>query len=281
MHKADALCEKRACLEKEELHYEYVLSGRDYIKIPQQFNQRFVGCTVLGEIVTTKGETMELDLRLKDEGETKKHYAYPWRPEAGNVFYCMPKAGAVVSLYFPSEDEKDAMAINCIRRESEENQANYDAGTKYFGTEDNKAMILGEESMHLVTETKEHVLVNEIDMIDYIGFRFNTSKGIKITCEGVEMESPYISVSAGTSQLIVAGTANAIGVGAALGAMVTGTYAVAAQASEDWKQGEGDPLGDAITETLAKTIGGAIEGGICALAGPMNWGEEAKELLGW
>jgi len=64
-------------------------------------------------------------------------------------------------------------------------------------------------------------------------------------------------------------------------AMVTGTYAVAAQASEDWKQGEGDPLGDAITETLAKTIGGAIEGGICALAGPMNWGEEAKELLGW
>lgn len=361
------ICQKDAKLVNEELIYEYVLAGKEYLKVPQIFNKRFVGCTILGDIVKTKGETMELKLHLKDEGECSKYYAYPWKPEAGNLFYCMPKVGSIVSLYFPGEDERDAIAVNCIRREPLENQGNFDINKKYFETEDNKSLVMADDGMHFFTETVDATIINQITLLDMVSLWIKTAKGMKINCNGLLLYSPVVAIASGTYQGIYAGnqqhtsmelangvfniladdklyllmngfyqdnpfpliddepekgkggfsfgmlanivigivavgviaaacvfalpavlgligvatgTAAAIGAGAAVGAVVTGTFAIGSQASEDYHRGEGENVIDALIETSLKTIGGAIEGGICALAGPMKWGGKLLVNLG-
>lgn len=140
--------EKRANLIDEELVYTYKLVFESYIKQAPIYQNLFSGASILGDIVDARGETMKLSLHLKDEEPGAEQYYYSWKPEAGNMMYCMPQKGTTVSLYFPGKDEQEAIAINCIwKGKNSGSQEYYNPSTKTFCTEDNKNMIIDSEAI--------------------------------------------------------------------------------------------------------------------------------------
>ncbi|MFQ8776468.1 MAG: hypothetical protein ACLR78_01970 [Roseburia sp.] len=63
-------------------------------------------------------------------------YFYQWVPDTGSVMYCMPEKGTTVSLYFPDEDERNAIAVSCIRENGAKCQAMTDTEMKEFRKSD-------------------------------------------------------------------------------------------------------------------------------------------------
>ena len=130
----------------EEILYTYILGNDTFFYEKQYNNTRFAGCTILGDVVSTSNETLQLDLSLRDEENSSCKYDYKWVPEAGNIMYCMPKAGTTVSLYFYNESEKSAVAINCIRTNGGDGKV-FSKEDKIFTTEHDKGFKLSEDAM--------------------------------------------------------------------------------------------------------------------------------------
>lgn len=195
------VCEKNAFLDKDIIIYSYKLVFAPYMWVPTIYNAHFVGGTVLGTIQNIESETMELSLHLQDEEKTQTYYAYDWKPEVGNLMYCMPQKGTEVSLYFPDHDEQNAIAVNCIRRDrtcsSGNNDSIFDASTKTFVTETGKTLVLAPEAMHLCTQGKSEDIVAQLSMVDDICTILSSLKDITITSEaGIGIDSPYIDLIA-------------------------------------------------------------------------------------
>jgi len=373
------ICKKEAEIVNEELRYEYILACSEYIKVQQIFNNRFVGCTILGEVQNANKEEIELKLILENEKKHAKYFGYPWKPEAGNMFYCLPEKNAIVSLYFPNNDEKQAMAVNCVRRESE---GSYDKDTLYFKTEDKKLLSMTKDDVLLVSYTEEISFVNVIAMISNSSLDthfIESSIALGTTSNGLRFSSPAIGIAAAkeiglhasvdnkcsieifgsaplflaaeelclelldylhhdngidngkffpiimdvpeiaepgwswgmalnifvgivavaavaalcvfalpavlTAAGVAAATVTAVTAGATVGAVVTGTFVVVGQAIEDYNNGQAEDWYKVLGSTLLQCIGGAIEGAITALAGPVwqggkfVWSAFGKMLL--
>lgn len=365
------ICEKHAFLEQELLIWEYVLAKEAYLFEPAQYNEYLTGSTILGNTVATEQETVKLELRLQDEEKDDVYHAYQWVPETGNMMYCMPKQGTIVSLYFPDGDEASAMAVNSLRI-GEENTEIYDPSVKSFITEEGDAWVMTDTAIHMLTQTDD-VVTNQLTLLDEEGLLLRSTKAISIHSEsGIVIEGATMLIEAknhigfdqgratqtevnfnffgfyagvfhmvgqnklriilagyykdkgfglimdvpeegqrkltGTMRLnlflgvlavgavaafcvfalpvflgavgVAAGTASAIGAGAAAGAAVTGLFAVGEKTQQDYDRGKATDTWEFLKNIGVKTVGGAVEGGICALAGPVTWAGSKGKILG-
>ena len=134
------ICEKWAKLERGELVFTYRLGkpGLGYGR--KQYNDKISGMTILGEVLSTERETVRLKLDIDEGWNPGGPYAYTWRPETGNMMYCMPQAGTRVSLYFPNYDEQAAMAVNCVRTNGSSCDRMSDPSRRSFVTEHGKEL---------------------------------------------------------------------------------------------------------------------------------------------
>lgn len=215
------ICEKVAKLEQEELIYTYVLAKESFMKIPPMFNPKLTGMSVLGTIQKVSGETMELSLQLKDEQDSTSYYAYDWRPEVGNLMYCMPKVGTVVSLYFPSQDEQDAYAVNCVRKIKTQKEQLFDETTKSFLTEQGKLMALSTSALHLCAmnpqQEQNYAQLSMIDtmqgqqeptirdIVEDMGMMLASNENVKLDAECISMDATYIDFLAGGRIRVISG----------------------------------------------------------------------------
>lgn len=366
------ICEKHAFIEQELLIWEYVIAHEQYLFEPTTYNEYLTGTTILGNTVAAEQEKVKLELRLKDEENEGVYHAYQWVPETGNMMYCMPQEGSIVSLYFPDGDEASAMVVNSLRL-GEDNTEIYDPSVKSFITEEGDAWAMTDSAIHMLTQ-KDDVVTNQLTLLDEEGLLLRSVKRISIHSDtGIAIEGASILIEAktnigfdqgrcteedvsfnffgfyagvfhmvGQDKLrivlagyykdkgfglimdvpeagqrkkftlgmalnlgigiltvgaiaalcvfalpvalgfvgVAAGTASAIGAGAAAGAVVTGLFAVGEKTVEDYNRGEAtDPF--AFWRNIAvKTLGGAVEGGICALAGPVTWAGSKMKIAG-
>lgn len=383
--------EKEAHIESEELLYTYTLVGENYLKIPQIYNPRLTGASVLGNIMQVSGETVELKLNLREEADSSVFYAYDWKPEVGNLMYCMPKIGTTVSLYFPSHDEQEAYAVNCVRRVGEAQERLFDETAKSFLTENGKMMVMASSAMHLCavnqgddTQCAQLSMVDTLptgmadvsmaqvsvdDIFEKMGMLLYSSHDIQVNATSILFHAPYVDLFVGgkicvmtgaaaisgranasivlaaayfsmtadgmvrfvlcgrsgdnsfcviwdepekgsvadTAKLIrniligvavvavvaafclfalpvmlgaagvAAATASSIAMGAAVGATVTGTFAVYDQYKNDKERGEASTIPQTLTNIGLKTVAGAAEGGfMSAFGGTKLMAEGAK-----
>ena len=98
--------------------------------------------TALGEVLSTERETVRLKLDIDEGWNPGGPYPYTWRPETGNMMYCMPQVGTRVSLYFPNYDEQAAIAVNCVRTNGSSCARMSDPSRRSFVTEHGKEMNL-------------------------------------------------------------------------------------------------------------------------------------------
>ena len=136
------ICEKWAKLERGELVFTYRLGKPGLVYGRKQYNDKISGMTILGEVLSTERETVCLKLDIDKGWNPGGPYPYTWRPETGNMMYCMPQVGTRVSLYFPNYDEQTAMAVNCVRTNGSSCAQMSDPSKRSFVTEHGKEMNL-------------------------------------------------------------------------------------------------------------------------------------------
>ena len=194
------ICEKWAKLERGELLFTYRLGkpGLGYGR--KEYNDKISGMTILGEVLSTKRETVCLKLDI-DQGWTPGGpYPYTWRPETGNMMYCMPQVGTRVSLYFPSCDEQAAIAVNCVRTNGSSCARMSDPSRRSFVTEHGKEMNLYPQELSFLGGAN-----GTVKLEDETGITFSTDKKIRIIAnQSVLVNGKTLAVSAPAGELVLA-----------------------------------------------------------------------------
>ena len=172
------ICEKWANLERGELTFTYRLGKPGLGWGRRQYNEKISGMTILGEVLSTERETVRLKLDIDEGWAPGGPYAYTWRPETGNMMYCMPQAGTRVSLYFPNYDEQAAMAVNCVRTNGSSCARMSDPSKRSFVTEHGKEMNLYPQEMSFLGGSN-----GSIRLDDEEGIFVKTDKKITVVAQ--------------------------------------------------------------------------------------------------
>ena len=194
------ICEKWAKLERGELTFTYRLGKPGLGWGRKQYNDKISGMTILGEVLSTERETVRLKLDIDEGWAPGGPYAYTWRPETGNMMYCMPQAGTRVSLYFPNYDEQAAMVVNCVRTNGASCARMSDSSKRSFVTEHGKEMNLYPEELSFLGGSNGSIKIADED-----GISFNTDKKIAIWAkENVCLKAKTAVISAPTGEIVLA-----------------------------------------------------------------------------
>ena len=194
------ICEKWAKLERGELLFTYRLGkpGLGYGR--KEYNDKISGMTILGEVLSTKRETVCLKLDIDEGWSPGGPYPYTWRPETGNMMYCMPQVGTRVSLYFPSCDEQAAIAVNCVRTNGSSCARMSDPSKRSFVTEHGKEMNLYPREMSFLGGAN-----GTVKLEDETGITVSTDKKIQIVAQQtVQVNGQTVAVSAPAGELVLA-----------------------------------------------------------------------------
>ncbi|MCL6559915.1 MAG: hypothetical protein K6U74_14205, partial [Firmicutes bacterium] len=129
------------------LTYEYILASEKGIRQNPYQNKSIVGAALEGKIIDVAKDTVRLHLNI-DEAQKKEEagwfpYSTFYTAEGNSGFYCMPKPGEHAKLYFPSSDEEEALVISSVRKDGQTSQKTADPGTRYWGNEYGKELVLG------------------------------------------------------------------------------------------------------------------------------------------
>lgn len=192
------ICEKSAKLEHGELIFTYRL-GRIGLGWGEKYNVKISGMTLLGEVISTARETIKLKLDIDTGWNAGGPYAYTWRPETGNMMYCMPQPGTRVSLYFPSYDEQKAMAVNCVRTNGASCSRMADPSKRAFVTEHGKEMNLNPNEMSLMGGAEGKIVLS-----DNTGMIISTQKPLSMKGKRISFEAPSVDIFAVGNELILA-----------------------------------------------------------------------------
>ena len=198
------ICEKWAKLERGELTFTYRLGKPGLGWGRKEYNDKISGMTILGEVLSTERETVRLKLDIDEGWAPGGPYAYTWRPETGNMMYCMPQAGTRVSLYFPNYDEQAAMAVNCVRTNGSSCDRMSDPSKRSFVTEHGKEMNLYPEELSFIGGANGRVKLE-----DEAGITISTDKRIQIVAKWpVQINGKRVSALASAGELaLVKGSA--------------------------------------------------------------------------
>lgn len=194
------ICEKWANLERGELTFTYRLGKPGLGWGRKQYNEKISGMTILGEVLSTERETVRLKLDIDEGWAPGGPYAYTWRPETGNMMYCMPQAGTRVSLYFPNYDEQAAMAVNCVRTNGSSCARMSDPSKRSFVTEHGKEMNLYPQEMSFLGGSN-----GSIRLDDKEGIFVKTDKKITVVAQqGVSIKADTAVMSAPIGEISMA-----------------------------------------------------------------------------
>ncbi|WP_099190500.1 RHS repeat-associated core domain-containing protein [Tepidibacter mesophilus] len=108
---------------KEEIRYAYNLQISSGVKSIYTVNPKIYGMSIPAIIKERKGNSVRVHFEVDNtyiKKPNNKFFAYALESSS---WYCMPVEGSKVHIYFPTNDEKEAIAVHSIRSAS--GQAKY------------------------------------------------------------------------------------------------------------------------------------------------------------
>lgn len=193
------ISEKHAVLERGELIFTYRLGRPGLGWGKMLYNEKISGMTLLGEVLESARETVKLKLDIDEGWNPGGPYPYTWRPETGNFMYCMPQVGTRISLYCPNYDEKEAIAVNCVRTNGASCGRMSDPAKRSFVTEHGKEMNLYPEEMSLLGGSE-----GTVHLSDENGITIGSKKPIFILGMSIRFEAPTFRITVPNSELLMA-----------------------------------------------------------------------------
>ncbi|MBQ3544178.1 MAG: hypothetical protein IJA34_04235 [Lachnospiraceae bacterium] len=179
------ILEKQAYLDGGELVFKYVIADTNLYSPTPFYNKKLHGRCLEGKVVKCENEDIKLQLTIDVEAEKEKCekdlFFFPWQPETGNLMYCMPEEGTMVSLYIGAKDEGEAIVINNLRKNKGTDTDN--PQNRYFTSADGKRMYYKKDEIGFSNDGKDrgktYLYARDKDVI-----YFGTNRSINIQADG-------------------------------------------------------------------------------------------------
>jgi RHS repeat-associated protein len=100
---------------KEELRTIYTLGLKRGLRTTLKVNHKIFGMSIPATVKDVKGNTMSVHFEIDpayEECSNQKYFTYAIESSA---WYCMPEKESQVHIYFPTNDEKEAIAVHAVR----------------------------------------------------------------------------------------------------------------------------------------------------------------------
>ena len=187
------ICEQDAVLQDGELLYSYKMGHAGWFSQHEIKNKKLIGLSLPGTVVETDHEIVCLKLDI-DEGRNAGTYPFSWIPESGNIMYCMPKRGTRATLYIPSHNTGEAVAITSPRTNGNICGDMTDPQMRAFTTEHGKRMLLFPQSMTFSGGIPGETLQMKFDDIKCMSLE--STRAIQIVAKlQVEVTAPRVTLN--------------------------------------------------------------------------------------
>ena len=137
---------KECCLEKGLLQFYYTLAGDVDFQAPQSENPYLTGLLLPATVLDVKEEQVKVKFDMDWVQLPKSAFWYPWRPDMGNLAYCMPERGERVYIHIGNAAGGEDRAVCCVRRNGKGNPEMKNT-CRYFTTKDKKRLYLEPEAI--------------------------------------------------------------------------------------------------------------------------------------
>ncbi|AGX41800.1 wall-associated protein WapA [Clostridium saccharobutylicum DSM 13864] len=100
---------------KEEIRTIYTLGIQRGLRTTYRVNHKIFGMSIPATVKDVKGNNMSVHFEIDSEDEECSNQKYFTYAIESSAWYCMPEKGSQVHIYFPTNEEKEAIAVHAVR----------------------------------------------------------------------------------------------------------------------------------------------------------------------
>lgn len=163
----------------------YQLGRKKHFRQRKYYNSPISGISLNGSVTDVNRDKVKVHLAI-DQKESSAKYWFPYSTMSaspdGSGWYCMPKKGDQVRVYFPDEEEKNCYAISSISSYTPETGSSdkmSDPNVRYLRTPDGMEIKLAPEGITIDAYDGKAV----INMDKQGNITINASKNLSITAK--------------------------------------------------------------------------------------------------
>ncbi|WP_052410288.1 hypothetical protein [Paenibacillus durus] len=174
-------------LNKGMLEFTYLCTTPAGLRQNKRYNENLAGLAMEGRILAIGVKKAKVHLDIDEDQPEQEAVWFPYSSPTSHIFHAMPPIGSRIKLYFPSNEEADAMLIQSVRTpfspqgEAAEkaNKKMADSTVKSFATGGGKEFELGTTDISFTA--KEGALFVTIG--EEGGITLQSDKDIVLTAE--------------------------------------------------------------------------------------------------
>ncbi|RKJ64270.1 hypothetical protein [Roseburia sp. 1XD42-69] len=141
-----SIAEKSCSLEEGLLIFHYSVISQKEIVRRRYENKSHGGRLLSARVLDTRGEEVKVKFDIDAHQSKEKAFWYPFRPETGNVMYCMPEVGEQVYIRLEDDSGKRAQAVYGVHGNGRGNPE-MKPEDRYFTTAQAKRMYFTKKGM--------------------------------------------------------------------------------------------------------------------------------------
>ena len=135
---------KECRLEKGLLQFYYTLSDQPGLYADRYDDPYVTGLLLPATVLDTQAEQVRVRFDMDREQDPGYAFWYPWRPDMGNLTYCMPEKGERVYVLLGTAPWEEDRAVCGVRKNGEGN-GELDPACRYLTTKEGKRLFLTPE----------------------------------------------------------------------------------------------------------------------------------------
>lgn len=135
---------KECRLERGLLQFYYTLSDREGLRADRYDNPYMTGLLLPAEVLDTQAEQVRVRFDMDREQDPERAFWYPWRPDMGNLVYCMPEKGERVYIHLGAAQGAEDRAVCGVHKNGDGN-GEMSPSCRYLTTKDRKRLFLTPE----------------------------------------------------------------------------------------------------------------------------------------
>jgi hypothetical protein len=172
--------------------HNYLLTPQGGFSQNPVHNPLLIGASVQGQVIEVSKDKVRAHLEIDPEQAVETAYWFPYSSvytaEGNSGWYCMPEIGDYIQVYFPDQEEKNAIASSSVRKDADDNENNKvgNPDIKYFRTKSGKELMFAPGEVLLSAKDGEIF----IRLNDDNGIQIFSKRGIQlISKENLNIES--------------------------------------------------------------------------------------------
>lgn len=152
-----AVYSSRYVFKNQEMLGIYGLQGPQGLKRTASYPMHLIGVAMMGKVVHVSGTKIQAALEIDKSHVDRAVFWFPFSTlsvsQDGSGWYCMPEEGDDVRIYFPSKQEKEALALSAVSNynapETGEEDRMSDPNSRYLRTKAGQELALAPDYIKL------------------------------------------------------------------------------------------------------------------------------------